>query len=142
MLNDPALAPFAPPERLTLRALRRNFLEAFPRSTYEQPVTWIRGLFNDTMLVCDPDLIHEMLVEKTGEIGRSAITWRVFAPVFGDTSLFVAEGAAWRWRRHAASSSFRHETLLSLVPLIARTAARGNRALAQSAGRRPCRSRR
>jgi hypothetical protein len=76
-----------PPERLTLRALRRNFLEALPRSTYEQAVTWIRGPLNDTLLLCDPDLIHEMLVEKTDAIRVDVDRHRLRA-VFGGGKTF------------------------------------------------------
>jgi len=124
MLTDPDLVPFEPPERLTLRRLHSNFLESFPRSTYEEGVTRIKGPLNDTLMICDPDLIHEMLVEKADLVGRSAITNRIFAPVLGETSLFVTEGADWRWKRRAVTSTFRHETLLSFVPVIAAMAAR------------------
>jgi cytochrome P450 len=124
MLNDSDLIPFEPPERLTLPALHRNFLESLPRSVYEQPATRIKGPLNDTLLICDPDLIHEMLVEKAELVGRSSITWYVFAPVLGESSVFVAEGADWQWRRRAVTSAFRHETLLSFVPVIAAISAR------------------
>jgi cytochrome P450 len=124
MLDDPDLVPFDPPARFSLRALRRNFVEAFPRSTYEQAVTRIRGPLNDTLMICDPDLIHEMLVQRPEVVGRDAITRRIFAPVLGDTSIFVSEGDDWRWKRRAVMPTFRHETLLSSVPVMAAMAAR------------------
>ena len=37
----------------------------------------------------------------------------------GDTSLFLAEGANWRWQRRAVAPIFRHESLLSFVPIFA-----------------------
>jgi cytochrome P450 len=123
MLSDPDLIPFEPPARLTFRALRRNFVEAFPRSTFEQGLTRIRGPFNDTLMICDPDLIHEMLVEKTDAVGRSTVTTRIFAPFLGDSSVFVTQGDDWHWKRRAVTSIFRHEALLACVPVFAAMAA-------------------
>jgi cytochrome P450 len=109
---------------MTLRAMRRNFIEAFPRSTYEEGVTWIKRPFNETLMVTDPELIREMLVEKAESFGRNPITLRTHTPVLGESSVFITEGEDWRWKRRALSSSFRHETLLSFVPEFVAAAAR------------------
>ena len=125
MLTDPDLMPFEPPPRLRVwRAVRGNFVESFPRSTYEQGVTWITLPHNAMLLLCDPDLIREMLIEKDGEIGRDAFFHRVFTPVLGRPSVMVAEGTEWRWKRSAVASTFRPDALLSFVPVCAGHAAR------------------
>jgi cytochrome P450 len=69
--------------------------------------------------VCDPAIIHEMLVDKAGAFSRDEVTYRAFTPVIGRSSLFLAEGSDWRWQRRAVAPIFRHEMLLSFVPTIA-----------------------
>ena len=128
MFTDPDFIPFAPPERplglLGLRTLLRNYVETIPRSAYEQGVTRIRTRLSDVLIVSDPRIIQEILVEKAEAFGRDPTTRRSFAPVIGDTSLFLAEGADWRWQRRAVASIFRHEALLSFVPIFATMAQR------------------
>jgi cytochrome P450 len=121
--SDPDFVPFEPPERplglLGLRTLLRNYVETIPRFAYEQSVTRIRGRLSDFLIVSDPNIIQEILVDKAEAFGRDPATRRSFAPVIGDTSLFLAEGADWRWQRRAVAPIFRHETLLSFVPIFA-----------------------
>jgi cytochrome P450 len=123
MLTDPDLVPFEPPAKPLgvsgLATLWRNYIETFPRSTYEQGVTRIERPLSDVLFACDPDLIHEILIEKADAFSRDWATRRSFAPVIGTTSLFLAEGADWRWQRRAVAPIFRHETLLSFVPIFA-----------------------
>lgn len=128
MFTDPDFVPFEPPERplglLGLRTLLRNYIETIPRSAYEQSVTRIRTRLSDVLIVSDPNIIQEILVEKAEAFGRDPATRRSFAPVIGDTSLFLADGADWRWQRRAVAPIFRHETLLSFVPTFATMAQR------------------
>ena len=128
VFTDPDFVPFEPPERplglLGLRTLLRNYIETIPRSAYEQSVTRIRTRLSDVLIVSDPNIIQEILVEKAEAFGRDPATRRSFAPVIGDTSLFLAEGADWRWQRRAVAPIFRHETLLSFVPIFATMAQR------------------
>src|SRR4029077_1599900 len=112
------------PERATLRAVRKSFIESFPRSTYEQGITHIKSMMGETLLICDPDLIHDVLVQRSDLFGRDIVARRVFSPVLGTHSLFLAEGADWRWPRRCVAASFRHETLLSFVPVFAEMAQR------------------
>ena len=52
---------------------------------------------------------------------------RAFASFLGETSIFLAEGADWRWQRRAAAPIFRNEILLSFVPVFAEMAQRASR---------------
>jgi len=126
--TDPDLVPFEPPERplglLCLRTLMRNYIETVPRSAYDQNVTHFRTRMSDVLIVSDPDIIQDILVDKAEAFGRDPTTRRSFAPVIGNTSLFLAEGAEWRWQRRAVALIFRHETLLSFVPVFAAMAQR------------------
>jgi cytochrome P450 len=123
MLTDPDLVPFEPPPQPLgwsgLLTLWRNYIETIPRSVYEQGVTRIQTRLSDALLVSDPDLIQEILVEKADAFGRDPAIRRSFAPIIGTTSLFLAEGADWRWQRRAVAPIFRHEALLSIVPIFA-----------------------
>ena len=128
MLTDPDLVPFEPPPQPLgwpgLLTLWRNYIETIPRSVYEQGVTRIQTRLSDALLVSDPDLIQEILVEKADAFGRDPATRRSFAPIIGTTSLFLAEGADWRWHRRAVAPIFRHDRLLSFVPIFAAMAER------------------
>lgn len=128
MYTDPDLVPFEPPARplglLGLRTLMRNYIETVPRSAYDQNVTHFRTWMSDVLIVSDPDIIQELLVDKAEAFGRDPTTRRSFAPVIGNTALFLAEGADWRWQRRAVAPIFRHETLLSFVPVFAAMAQR------------------
>jgi cytochrome P450 len=128
MLSDPDFVPFEPPPRplglLGLPLLWRNYIETIPRAAYEQGVTRVQTRWSDVVLVCDPDLIAEILIDNAEAFGRDPATRRSFRPMVGDNSIFVAEGADWRWQRRAVAPIFRHETILSFVPVFAAMAQR------------------
>jgi cytochrome P450 len=128
VFTDPDLTPFEPPPRpLGLRGLPtvlRNYIETIPRSAYEDGVTTFGRVRNDVVLITKPELIAEVLVEKPEAFRRDPVTRRAFAPAIGEHSLFLAEDADWRWQRRAVAPIFRHETLLSFVPIFATMAGR------------------
>ncbi len=128
MLSDLDLLPIDPPTGplglLGLPRLWRNYAETFPRAAFEQRVTRMQTSLSDAVLVCDPDLIQEMLIDKADAFRRDRITVRSFAPVIGANALFLADGPDWRWQRRAVASAFRHDTLLSFVPIFAEAAER------------------
>ena len=126
---DPDLVPFQPPERFPtglsgLRTFLRNFIEIFPRSVYEHGLTRIKQGFIDTLVVCDPKLIQDVLVDRADVFRLDPVSRRTLATFTGESSIFLAEGAEWRWQRRAVAPTFRHEALLSFVPVFAEMAAR------------------
>src|SRR5690349_20752696 len=113
MQSDPDLVPFEPPAEPMvglpgLRAFRRNFIETFPRSAYVEPTTRMKTALSDTLLVCDPDLIQHMLVDRAHMFGRALAARRALAPAIGASSMLLADGAHWRWQRRAVAPIFRH----------------------------------
>jgi cytochrome P450 len=126
--TDPNLIPFEPPARsLGLRGLPttfRNYIETIPRSAYEQGVTDLGRTRRDIILVAEPDLIDEVLIGKAEAFLRDPVTRRAFAPAIRANSIFLAEDADWRWQRRAVAPIFRHETLLSFVPIFTAMAQR------------------
>ena len=128
MFNDPDLVPFEPPPKpLGLRGLPviwRNYIESIPRGAYEEGIVRIPHRGADTLIVCEPDIIGEVLVEKAENFQRDEVTIRAFAPTIGRNSLFLAEGAEWRWQRRAVAPIFRPEALVSFLPIFTAIAER------------------
>ncbi|MGC1592721.1 MAG: hypothetical protein WA770_21750, partial [Pseudolabrys sp.] len=62
------LVPFEPPARplglLSLRTLMRNYIETVPRFAYDQNVTHFCTRMSDVLIVSDPDIIQELLVDE------------------------------------------------------------------------------
>ena len=128
MLADPDFVPFEPPPQpLGLRGLPllwRNYIETIPRSAYEQGLTRMRNPYSDVLVVSDPEVIGEILVDKAEAFLRDPATRRSFKPTVGENSIFVAEGGEWRWQRRAVASAFRHDSILSFVPVFTAMAER------------------
>ncbi len=124
-LPDSDLVPFEPPDHLSFRTAFRNVIESYPRALYErQCLVRHRTRFLDSVLVSDPALIHDILVERAELFRRSDMARQLLSPMLGATSLFMAEGAEWKWQRRAAAPAFRHEKLLALVPTFSSMAMR------------------
>ena len=125
MRDDPELIPFDPPRAPGVRALFRNIIETFPRALYDEPgMMRYRTPISDAVFITDPDLIQEVLVSRADEFRRDDPARQMLAPVLGEHSLLLAEGADWRFHRRALAPAFRHELLLGLTPAIDRTARR------------------
>jgi cytochrome P450 len=128
VFEDPDFVPFTPPPQpLGLRGIRtlwRNYIESVPQAAYEQGILRIGPETSGALIVCEPDVIEDVLVKKADAFSRDPVTRRSFAPTIGANSLFLAEGAEWRWQRRAVAPIFRHETLTSFVPIFAAMAER------------------
>jgi cytochrome P450 len=122
---DPDLVPFDPPEQPTFRAAFRNVIESYPRALYgERGLLRYRTRFLDTLLVSEPELIHDILVARVDLFRRDDMARRLLSPTLGATALFMAEGAQWKWQRRATTPTFRHDKLLAFVPAFSAMAAR------------------
>ena len=124
-LSDPDLVPFEPPDHPTIRAAFRNVIESYPRALYdEQGLVRYRTRFLDSVLVSEPELIHDILVARADLFRRDDVARQLLSPMLGPTSLFMAEGADWKWQRRAVAPTFRHDKLLALVPTFSTIAMR------------------
>lgn len=132
----PAYVPFAT-EPLgilgSLKAARRNLLEILPELAVRQPMvsgkTGIRW-----HMVMDPDAIRRVLLEKVDDYPKSRATKNILRPAIGD-SLFVAEGAHWRWQRRAAAPVFSHRNVQALAPIMTAAAERSVERIASAGDR-------
>lgn len=119
----------------SLKAARQNLLTIIPQIATKQPmVTGRTG--KRWHMVMDPGAIRHMLLENIDNYPKSVVTKNLLRPAIGD-SLFIAEGAHWRWQRRTAAPAFSHRNVQNLAPIMAaaaerscdRIAAAGNRAI-------------
>jgi cytochrome P450 len=119
----------------SVNAARRNVLSIIPDIATRQPM--ISGRTGKRWhMVMDPGGIRQILLEKLDDYPKSVVTKNLLKPAIGD-SLFIAEGAHWRWQRRVAAPVFSHRNVMNLAPImtaaaersVARIAAAGPRAV-------------
>ena len=118
----------------SLRAARRNIVEIIPETATRQPVVSGRTGTRWHMIM-DPGALRRVLVERLDDYPKSDVTKSLLRPAIGE-SLFIAEGAHWRWQRRAAAPAFSHRNVQSLAPVMTAAAERAAGRIAAAAGRR------
>lgn len=104
----------------TLRAARRNVLEIIPDLATRQPI--VSGRTGKRWhMVMDPGANERILKDRLEDYPKSDVTKNILRPAIGE-SLFVAEGAHWRWQRRAAAPVFSHRNMQALGPMMTRAA--------------------
>jgi len=104
----------------SLRAARQNLLEILPLIAVKQPmVSGKTGL--RWHMVMDPDAIRHMLLERLDDYPKSKATKNLLKPAVGN-SMFIAEGADWRWQRRTAAPVFSHRNVQALAPIMTEAA--------------------
>jgi cytochrome P450 len=105
----------------TLRIARKNLIEIIPHVATKQPiVTGKTGIIRWHM-VMDPEANRRILKDKLDIYPKSDVTKNILRPAIGD-SMFVAEGAHWRWQRRAAAPVFSHRNIANLAPIMSASA--------------------
>ena len=100
----------------SLNAARQNVLSIIPEIATRQPM--VSGKTGKRWhMVMDPDAIRQMLLERLDDYPKSDVTKNLLRPAIGE-SLFVAEGAHWRWQRRAAAPVFSHRNVMNLAPIM------------------------
>ncbi|MBK4215722.1 cytochrome P450 [Paracoccus caeni] len=116
----------------TAMTARRNVLELIPDIATRQPIlsgkTGIR--FH---MVMDPESLRVILKERVDDYPKSVTTKLLLNPAIGD-SLFVAEGAHWRWQRRAVAPAFAHRHVTALAPVMTAAAEAACRRLETAKG--------
>ena len=106
----------------SLRASRDNVLSIIPDSSLHLPI--VSGRTGKPWhMVTDPTAIKRILLENLDNYPKSVVTKNLLKPAIGD-SLFIAEGAHWRWQRRTAAPAFSHRNVMSLAPVISAAAER------------------
>ena len=111
---------------------RRNVLELIPAIATRQPI--VSGKTGVSWhMVMDPTALRRILKEKLDDYPKSVTTKLILNPAIGD-SLFVAEGAHWRWQRRAAAPAFAQRHVEALGPVMTAAAEASCRRLAGARG--------
>lgn len=117
------------------QASRENLLTIIPEAATHQPI--VSGQSGTRWhMVTDPAAIRHVLLEAVDRYPKSEVTKNLLRPAIGE-SLFIAEGAHWRWQRRSAAPAFSHRNVTALAPVMTRAADRsadriakvGNRAI-------------
>ena len=117
----------------SLQAARRNILEIIPELATRQPI--ISGRTGKRWhMVMDPGALRRMLLERVDDYPKSLVTKNLLRPAIGE-SLFIAEGAHWRWQRRAAAPVFSHRNVTNLAPIMTAAAERSAERVAGAEGR-------
>lgn len=118
----------------TLRTARRNLLELIPEIATRQPMVSGRTGGRRWHMVMDPGANRRILKDALDDYPKSVVTKLILAPAIGE-SLFIAEGAHWRWQRRAAAPAFSARNVQALAPVMTAAAGRAADRLAAAAGR-------
>ncbi len=106
----------------SLREARRNVLSIIPEIATTQPM--VSGKTGKRWhMVMDPGAIREMLLDRVDQYPKSLVTKNLLRPAIGE-SLFIAEGAHWRWQRRTAAPVFSHRNVAALAPIMTAAAER------------------
>lgn len=114
---------------------RKNILSIIPEIATKEPI--VSGRTGKRWhMIMDPPTIREILLDRLEDYPKSVVTKNLLKPAIGE-SLFIAEGAHWRWQRRAAAPVFSARNMLNLAPIMtaaaerscARIAAAGPRAV-------------
>ena len=117
----------------SLRAARRNLLEILPELSVKQPIVSGKVGVRWHMLM-DPEAIRQVLLDRVADYPKSDVTKNLLRPAIGE-SLFIAEGAHWRWQRRAAAPVFSHRHVTDLAPVMMRAAEQAANRIAAAEGR-------
>ncbi|EPX86846.1 cytochrome P450 [Salipiger mucosus] len=117
----------------SLRAARSNLLSIIPEIATRVPM--ISGRTGARWhMVMEPGAIRRMLLENIDNYPKSTVTKNLLRPAIGE-SMFIAEGAHWRWQRRAAAPTFSHRNVRNLAPVMAGAAERCGDRLAEAGPR-------
>src|SRR6056297_4301174 len=106
----------------SLNTARRNVLGIIPEIATRQPM--VSGRTGKRWhMVMDPGAIRRMLLEELDNYPKSLVTKNLLRPAIGE-SLFIAEGAHWRWQRRTAAPVFSHRNVMNLAPIMSAAAER------------------
>ena len=106
----------------SLQAARQNVLGIVPEAATRLPI--ISGKTAKRWhMVMDPNLIGLILRDRLEQYPKSVVTKTLLRPAIGQ-SIFIAEGAEWRWQRRAAAPVFSHRNVTALGPIMTAAAER------------------
>ena len=116
----------------SFRAGRRNVLELIPEIATRVPI--LSGTTGKRWhMLMDPDGLRHVLRDAVDDYPKSTVTKLILGPAIGN-SMFVAEGAEWKWQRRTAAPVFGHRNIAALAPVMTAAATRAADRFARAAG--------
>ena len=104
----------------SLRAMRRNVLSIIPDLAIRQPM--VSGRTGRRWhMVMEPGALKRILFDNLDNYPKSLATKSLLKGAIGE-SLFIAEGAHWRWQRQTAAPAFSHRNVMALAPVMSAAA--------------------
>ena len=105
-----------------LQAARRNLLLLIPEIAVKQPI--VSGKTGARWhMVMDPVALRRVFLDNLDNYPKSLVTKNMLKPAIGE-SMFIAEGAHWRWQRRAAAPVFSPRNISNLSPIMSAAAER------------------
>jgi cytochrome P450 len=119
MPSTPLFTPTSiepPPAQLprfeALKVMLDNPIEGWPRAIYDEPVYVPPRRDFPLIYLCEPNAIRAVLVEHASTFPKAPVWMRLLKPLLGE-GLLTAEGAHWRWQRHAAAPAFQPKHVMA-----------------------------
>ncbi|MEL7461194.1 MAG: cytochrome P450 [Pseudomonadota bacterium] len=100
-----------------LRMFRRDILSAQPAHLYRAKMAEFRAPFLRSVLVNDPDLLREVLIDRPGDFPKSRRVSAGLARLLGN-SVFVTNGATWARQRRIVDQCFGADELKRVFPAM------------------------
>ncbi|WP_223421349.1 cytochrome P450 [Tateyamaria pelophila] len=117
-----------------LQMVRANVLQMIPERATSEPIA--SGTVGKRWhMIMDPVGVREILLDRLDQYPKSIVTKNLLRPAIGE-SLFIAEGAHWRWQRRTAAPVFSHRNMMNLAPIMTHAAERASERVAATAGSR------
>ncbi len=118
----------------SFQTARRNIIEIIPEIATQDPIVSGTTAIVRWHMVMDPAANRRILKEAVEDYPKSDVTKSILEPAIGN-SIFVAEGADWRWQRRVATPVFTHRNIANLAPIMSLAAQRSCDRLEKSVGR-------
>ena len=115
----------------SFRTGQRNVLELIPEIATRAPI--LSGTTGKRWhMLMDPDGLRHVLRDAVDDYPKSTVTKLILGPAIGN-SMFVAEGAEWKWQRRTAAPVFGHRNIAALAPVMTAAAERASDRFAAAA---------
>lgn len=117
--SPPAPKPQAHPLKplALLRTLKRNPLECWAASHFEQPIVAGGLPIGHVLLVHEPGAIRRVLLDNTANYRKDRLQRRVLSAGLNDGLLSV-EGEQWRLQRRVLAPMFARKTVMDFTPAM------------------------
>ena len=98
-----------------LAVIRRNMIETWGQSAYEEDVLQGRFFGRNSFILNKPDAIRHVLLSNYEKYTRTPAGIRMLRPILGQ-GLLIAEGADWTHQRRTLAPAFTPTATANLVP--------------------------